>query len=127
MFKLTFRNNTSFPVSSLYKGESQERSFPGDWKKRRYAVLSSPCHVAILASCQVREEVPEGVTYRKDYDYRLKVGRCIRSVRGTVSSGFPALRHAARPPTITNALNPCSRNRYATRALVASRGQVQYR
>ena len=60
-------------------------------------------------------------------DHRLKVGRCIMSVWGTVSNGFPALRHAARPPTITNALNPRSRSRCATRALVASRGQVQYR
>jgi hypothetical protein len=60
-------------------------------------------------------------------DYRPKVGRCIMSVWGTVSNGFPALRHAARPPTITNALNPRSRSRCATRALVASRGQVQYR
>ena len=35
--------------------------------------------------------------------YRLKVGRCTRSVFGTVSTGCPALRHAARPPTMTNA------------------------
>jgi len=35
--------------------------------------------------------------------YRLKVGRCTTSVSGTVSSGFPALRQAARPPTMTNA------------------------
>jgi hypothetical protein len=35
------------------------------------------------------------------------------------------LRQAARPPTITNVLNPFSRNKCATRALVASRAQVQ--
>lgn len=49
------------------------------------------------------------------------------SFDGTLSTGFPALRHAASPPTITNALNPLSRSRCATRALVASCGQVQYR
>jgi hypothetical protein len=59
--------------------------------------------------------------------YRLNVGRCTRSVGGTRSTGLPALRQAARPPTITNVLNPCCRSRCATRALVASRGQVQYR
>jgi hypothetical protein len=59
--------------------------------------------------------------------YRLKVGRCTTSVSGTVSSGFPALRQAARPPTMTNALNPHSRKRCATLALVASFWQVQYR
>jgi hypothetical protein len=31
-------------------------------------------------------------------DYRLKVGRCTRSVWGTGSNGFPDLRHAASPP-----------------------------
>src|SRR6185437_4673112 len=56
---------------------------------------------------------------------RLKVGRCTRSDCGTGSTGSPALRQAARPPTMTNALNPWSRRRCATRALVASRRQVQ--
>jgi hypothetical protein len=35
------------------------------------------------------------------------------------------LRHAASPPTITYTLNPLSINMCATRALVASRAQVQ--
>jgi hypothetical protein len=35
------------------------------------------------------------------------------------------LRQAVSPPTITNALNPFSRSMCATRALVASRCQVQ--
>ena len=41
--------------------------------------------------------------------------------------GSPALRQAVNPPTITNVLKPFSRSRCATRALVASRAQVQYR
>lgn len=57
--------------------------------------------------------------------YRLKVGRCTTSVDGTVSSRWPALRQAARPPAITNVANPCSRKRCATLALVASLRQVQ--
>jgi hypothetical protein len=53
------------------------------------------------------------------------VGSFTKSSRGTGSSGLPALRQAASPPTITNALNPSSRSICATRALVASRAQVQ--
>jgi hypothetical protein len=55
-----------------------------------------------------------------EMDHRLKVGRCTRSVGGTVSSALPALRQAGSPPAITNVLNPCCRNRCATLALVAS-------
>ena len=58
---------------------------------------------------------------------QLKVGSFTRSSLGTDSNGSPALRQAASPPTITNVLNPLSRSMCATRALVASRGQVQYK
>ena len=64
---------------------------------------------------------------RASEPYRPKVGRCTRSLAGTASTGWPALRQAARPPAMTKALNPCSLSRCATRALVASRCQVQYR
>ena len=60
-------------------------------------------------------------------DAQLNIGSFTRSFFGTDSSGLPAFRHAVIPPTITNVLNPFSRSRYATRALVASRAQVQYR
>ena len=53
------------------------------------------------------------------------VGSFTRSSLGTDSKCPPALRQAASPPTITNVLNPFSRSRCATRALVASRTQVQ--
>jgi hypothetical protein len=53
------------------------------------------------------------------------VGSFTKSFFGTDSSGLPAFSHALSPPTITNALNPLSRSRCATRALVASRVQVQ--
>src|SRR5215831_1816594 len=56
---------------------------------------------------------------------QLKVGNLIRSSFGTDSRCPPALRQAVSPPTITNVLNPFSRSRCATRALVASRAQVQ--
>src|SRR5215472_12962697 len=58
---------------------------------------------------------------------QLNVGSFTRSSRGTDSTGCPAFLHAARPPTRMNALNPFSRSMCATRALVASRCQVQYR
>jgi hypothetical protein len=54
-----------------------------------------------------------------------KVGSFTRSFLGTDSKCPPALRHAVKPPTITNVLKPLSCNRCATRALVASRAQVQ--
>ena len=58
---------------------------------------------------------------------QLKVGSFNRSFCGTGSTGCPAFRHAANPPVITNARNPCLLSSSATRALVASRAQVQYR
>jgi hypothetical protein len=61
------------------------------------------------------------------FSHLLKVGRCTTSVGGTSSSGFPALRQAASPPTTTNALNPFWRKRCATLALVASFRHVQYK
>jgi hypothetical protein len=55
------------------------------------------------------------------------VGSFTKSFLGTDSSGLPAFSQALSPPMMTNALNPLSRSRCATRALVASRAQVQYR
>src|SRR5882672_8563720 len=55
------------------------------------------------------------------------VGSFTKSFAGTDSTGSPALRQAVSPPTITNVLNPFSRSKCATRALVASRAQVQYK
>lgn len=53
------------------------------------------------------------------------VGSFTRSSLGTDSRWPPALRQAVKPPTITNVLKPFSCSRCATRALVASRAQVQ--
>jgi hypothetical protein len=92
--------------------DKQSGAFPGN-------TLGGPhCDFASLHEEEQRDVVSA---------YRLKDGRCIRSLSGTVSTDWPALRQAARPPMMTNALNPCSRSRCATRALVASRCQVQYR
>jgi len=60
-----------------------------------------------------------------DRFFQLNVGSFTRSLAGTCSIGCPALRHAVKPPTITNARNPCCLSNSATRALVASRAQVQ--
>ena|SRR5215467_4742257 len=57
--------------------------------------------------------------------FQLNVGSFTRSFLGTDSKWPPALRQAARPPMITNVENPLSLSRCATRALVASRAQVQ--
>src|ERR1035437_1518248 len=56
---------------------------------------------------------------------QLNVGSFSRSSLGIDSKWPPAFRHAVKPPTITNALKPFSCSRCATRALVASRAQVQ--
>jgi hypothetical protein len=53
------------------------------------------------------------------------VGNFTKSSFGTGSRGRPAFRQAANPPLITKALTPRSLSRSATRALVASRAQVQ--
>jgi hypothetical protein len=55
----------------------------------------------------------------------VNMGSLITSSPGTGSTACPAFRQARRPPAITNTLNPCSLSRCATRALVASRAQVQ--
>lgn len=52
-------------------------------------------------------------------------GRGTISPAGTGSTGSFALRHACRPPEMTEALIPISFSSRATRALVASRSQVQ--
>jgi hypothetical protein len=55
----------------------------------------------------------------------LKVGKSAISPGGTASSGKPAFFQARRPPLITAARIPFFCNSRATRALVASRTQVQ--
>ena len=40
---------TTLPVTAFYKGESQEKKFPGDWKERTCS-LSSPAHVRLRGS-----------------------------------------------------------------------------
>jgi len=57
--------------------------------------------------------------------FQLNVGSFTRSLAGTCSTGWPAFRHAVSPPTITKARNPCCLSSSATRALVASRAQLQ--
>jgi hypothetical protein len=69
----------------------------------------------------------DGGDEEKKRGYRLNVGKCTISVGGTGSVGFPAFRQAANPPAITNALNPCTRSKCATLALVTSFRQVQYK
>jgi hypothetical protein len=39
----------TFPVTAFYKGESQEKNFLGDWKKRACS-LCSPAHVMLRGS-----------------------------------------------------------------------------
>jgi len=53
------------------------------------------------------------------------IGNLIRSSFGTISTGWPAFRQALKPPEITNTLKPSLISVCATRALVASRAQVQ--
>ena len=36
-------------ITAFYKGESQEKNFPGDWKERTCS-LSSPVHVLLRGS-----------------------------------------------------------------------------
>ncbi len=38
-----------FPISAFYKGESQGKKFPGDWKERRGS-LCVPAHVMLRGS-----------------------------------------------------------------------------
>jgi hypothetical protein len=57
---------------------------------------------SIIGKSQRETEIPLDPA-RYEVTYRLKVGRCTTSVSGTVSSGLPALRQAARPPTMTKA------------------------
>src|SRR5271169_3366980 len=37
------------PVTAFYKGESQEKNFPGDWKEQRF-LSGSPAHVMLGGS-----------------------------------------------------------------------------
>ncbi len=63
--------------------------------------------------------------WREKINSYLKVGSLTRSSWGTRSTGCPALRQARSPPAMTNTLNPISCSWRPTRALVASRCQVQ--
>jgi hypothetical protein len=38
-----------FPVTAFYKGESQEKKLPGDWKEQRF-LPGSPAHVMLGGS-----------------------------------------------------------------------------
>jgi len=38
-----------FPISAFYKGESQEKKLPGDWKEQRF-LPGSPAHVMLGGS-----------------------------------------------------------------------------
>lgn len=58
-------------------------------------------------------------------DSQENVGSFTKSCFGTDSKGCPALSQAVSPPVMTNVLNPLSRSKCATRALVASRAQLQ--
>jgi hypothetical protein len=108
-------------AASSSRSNASDRADPFQHGERERTLASK------YYSCLRGQEVVCGGAHSKgvSIDYRLNVGRCIRSVWGTLSNAWPSLRHSARPPTITNVLNPRSRSRYATRALVASRGQVQ--
>jgi hypothetical protein len=44
-----FRPNSTLPVTAFYKGESQGKRFPGDWKERTCS-LSSPAQVTLRGS-----------------------------------------------------------------------------
>jgi hypothetical protein len=37
------------PITAFYKGESQEKKLPGDWKEQRF-LLGSPAHVMLGGS-----------------------------------------------------------------------------
>jgi len=76
------------------------------------------CFEPDIARKLPRFKINFGIVYEND-------GSLTRSFLGTDSRLPPTLRQAVSPPTITNVLNPFSRSKCATRALVASRAQVQ--
>jgi hypothetical protein len=43
------RSQSTWTVSAFYKGESQEKNFPGDWKEQRF-LSGSPAHVMLGGS-----------------------------------------------------------------------------
>ena len=47
--KSAYRTSPNCPVSAFYKGESQGKKFPGDWKERRGS-LCVPAHVMLRGS-----------------------------------------------------------------------------
>jgi len=42
-------DDSTSPVSAFYKGESQEKKLPGDWKEQRF-LPGSPAHVMLGGS-----------------------------------------------------------------------------
>ncbi|MGA7189737.1 MAG: hypothetical protein WBY66_14665, partial [Candidatus Acidiferrales bacterium] len=64
-----------FPVRAFYKGESQEKNFPGDWKEQRFLPVSpaqvmlggswvslfSPIHVAVVTTPSVSDATSSAV------------------------------------------------------------------
>jgi len=45
----SFTEYLTCPVTAFYKGESQEKKLPGDWKEQRF-VLGSPAHIMLGGS-----------------------------------------------------------------------------
>jgi hypothetical protein len=48
-FKNRITGKWLFSITAFYKGESQEKNFPGDWKEHRF-VSGSPAHVMLGGS-----------------------------------------------------------------------------
>ena len=106
----------------MYKGKAGKR------KARAFDRKVAPDHDGTLGMSQFALDLLNlGKAGERVLWFYEKWGRCIKSSAGTVSRGWPALRQAVNPPTITKALNPRSLSMCTTRALVASRIQVQYR
>ena len=61
------------------------------------------------------------------HELQSKRGNFVISSGGTGSSGSPAFFQARKPPLMTAARTPFSSRRRATRTLVASPRQVQYK
>jgi hypothetical protein len=65
----------TFPITAFYKGESQEKNLPGDWKEQRFlpgspahvmwggswGSLFSPIHVAVVTTPSVSDATSSAV------------------------------------------------------------------
>ena len=70
--------NSTSPVTAFYKGESQEKNFPGDWKEQRFlsgspaqvmlggfwGSLFSQSHVAVVTTPSVSDATSSTVAIR---------------------------------------------------------------